>query len=88
MFHAQTLAAAPAAPAPASRRVRLAELPVEWAAQDIQELCGQYGAVGSVFPDGVGAFVATFTSPETASGVCSALAGPQLQTEASTFSTS
>ncbi len=87
MFHVQTLAAAPAASAPASRRVRLAELPVEWAAQDIQELCGQYGAVGSVFPDGAGAFVATFTSPETASGACSALAGLQLQTEAGTFST-
>eukprot|EP00927_Polykrikos_kofoidii_P034513 TRINITY_DN29274_c0_g1_i1.p1 TRINITY_DN29274_c0_g1~~TRINITY_DN29274_c0_g1_i1.p1 ORF type:complete len:1422 (-),score=291.29 TRINITY_DN29274_c0_g1_i1:126-4391(-) len=77
----------PVAAGQASKVLRLADLPPEWTAQDIQELCSQYGPVDSVFPNGPGGFLVTFREVETATSASTALAGLQLQTESGAFST-
>jgi len=74
-------------PGEQSCRLQLASLPPEWQAQDIQELCNQYGPVDSVFPDGPGGFIVTFGSSDTAANACGALGGLQFQTETGSFST-
>lgn len=72
---------------PTSCRLQMSSVPVEWSAQDIQGLCGQYGAVDSVFPDDPGGFIVTFGTPEAADTAAQQLSGMQLQSADRTTST-
>eukprot|EP00927_Polykrikos_kofoidii_P029647 TRINITY_DN25611_c0_g1_i3.p1 TRINITY_DN25611_c0_g1~~TRINITY_DN25611_c0_g1_i3.p1 ORF type:complete len:1415 (-),score=328.77 TRINITY_DN25611_c0_g1_i3:116-4360(-) len=61
--------------------IRIYDLPTEWTAEDLKELCTQYGVVQNVAPDGVGRFLVTLHSSEAAEQAQRALDGLEVQNE-------
>lgn len=62
-------------------RIRICEVPEEWTAKDIHELCKEYGPVESASDDGPGCFLVVFEAEKTAQSAQKALHGLELQND-------